>query len=103
MEELDEIRKKKLADLEKELAQQNEAQEQIDNIENFAKKFLTKEALERFGNLKQAHPEKALQFAYAISQGVKSGMIKGLVDDTLMKEVLIQMQPHKRDTIIRRR
>lgn len=101
--DIEEIRKKRKEEIENELAEKAQAQQQIEGMENFAKKFLTKEALERFGNLKQAHPEKAAQFAYAIVQGVQSKMINGLVDDVLMKEVLLQMEPQKKDTIIRRK
>ncbi len=101
--ELDEIRKKKLEELQKQMEEASQVQEEINNIEDFAKKWLTKEALVRFGSLKSAHPEKAVQVTIAIAQGVKSGQIRQLVDDDVLKQVLIQMEPEHKKTIIRRK
>ena len=103
MDSLEDLRKKKLAELQAEMEQAQAVQAEIDNIEEFAKKWLTKEALVRFGSLKSAHPEKAVQVAIAIAQGVKSGQIRQLVDDGLLKAVLTQMEPEKKKTIIRRK
>ena len=44
-----------------ELQEQVKLQEQIAQLENVVKQYLTKEALQRYGNLKVAHPQKAME------------------------------------------
>ncbi len=98
----DEIRKKKLEALQQQFAEQQQVQQQVAQIEETAKQYMTKDALERFGNVKQAHPDKALQIAIAIVQGVQSGQVTQKIDDVMLKEMLKQLQPEKRTTQIRR-
>ncbi|MEK6940990.1 MAG: DNA-binding protein [Nanoarchaeota archaeon] len=99
---IEDIRKKKMEDIQQQISEQQELQQQIQSIENLSKSWLTKEALERFGNLKQAHEQTAFQFALIIAKMVQNNQIKEKVDDKTMREILIQMQPEKRDTKIRR-
>lgn len=101
--ELDDIRAKKLAEIQKQMEEAQALEAQINDIEEFAKKWLTKEALVRFGSLKSVHKEKAVQVALAIVQGVQSGQITKPIDDAVFKEVLLQMEPEKKKTIIRRK
>ena len=98
----DEIRKKKLESLEKQFEEQQQLQQQVVQIEETAKQYMTKDALERFGNIKQAHPEKAVQVAIAIVQGVQSGQVHQKITGDMLKEMLMHLQPEKRKTLIRR-
>ena len=81
-------------------AENSELAQQIKQIEDLAKKYLTKEALLRFGNLKLAHQEKAIQAALAITQMVQSGFNEK-VDDAMLKEILEQLQQEKKETTIK--
>ncbi len=81
MNDIEDIKRKKLEDLQKrylaeqrkELKKQIQLQQQIELLETVAKQFMTKEAISRYGNLKAAHPDKAIQAIAIIAQAVESG------------------------------
>jgi len=110
MPSLDEIRKKKLEDmmrLQQEQSQQQanenaQMQQQIEQMEAIIRQVLTKDALARYGNLKTAHQEKAVQLLLVLFQAMQKGQIRGKVDDSTLKKILEQMTPKKRDIKINR-
>ncbi len=75
-------------EVEKEL----ELKKQIEILENIARKYLSKEALGRYGNLKSAHPDIALKAIVGVAQAVQSGQIKGMITDEKFKEILIDLK-----------
>ena len=103
MDELEEIRKKKLEELkqqqlsaaQQQMGEQAQVQQQIEMLEAIVKKKLTKEAIERYSNVKLAHPEKAMQLLMLISQSINS--IDGMVSDEELKKILMLMEGKKRD------
>ena len=109
MTELDEIRKKKLEELMKlqqNNSQQNseeemQMQQQIQQLEAVVKQAFTKEALERFGNLKAANPEKAIQVLVILAQAMQQDQIQK-IDDYTLKGILKKMTPKKKDINIKR-
>lgn len=104
---LEEIKKRKLQELKKNLEKQKEDQaqlhQQIDMVENFAKKYLDSKAISRFGNLKAAHPEKAIQVTAVIVQAVQSGQIQQKLSDEQFKQLLMNMESKKREIKITRK
>ena len=110
MPTLDEIRKKKLEELmrmqqgklQEQAEQQDQIQQQVEQIESVVRQFFTKEALARYGTLKTAHREKALQLLVVLFQAIQKGQIQGKVDDSTLKKILEQMTPKKRDIKITR-
>jgi len=74
-----------------------ELQQQIALIEETAKKYLDKKALERLGNLKSAYPEKALQVSALIIQNAESGNLKEVINDAQLKQLLINLDGEKRE------
>jgi len=111
MDELDEIKKRKLMELQnqQEESLQNQAQEQqqlqaqIEQLETLVKQFLSKEALQRYGNLKAAHQEKAVQLLVILGQAIQQGQIKEKITDEKLKEILKQLQPEKKEFNIKRK
>ena len=109
MDELEEIKKRKLEELKKsqleQLQQQTNEEEQlkqqIQQLEMIVKQALTKDALERYGNLKAAFPERAVQVLVILTQALQSGQITQVDDDTL-KEILKKISPEKKDIKIKR-
>ena len=108
MSEIDDIRAKRLEELQK--LQQNsvessqeeaQMQQQIQQLESIVKQVMTKEALERYGNLRTAHPEKAVQILVVLAQAIQQGQIKK-VDDSTLKEILRKMIPKKKEFTIKR-
>lgn len=105
MSEIDDIRNKKIEELQKkyisqqkkELKKQIQLQQQIELLETVAKQFMTSDAISRYGNLKAAHPDKAIQAIAIIAQAVESGQLKGKLDDEGFKKLLLQLTPEKRE------
>lgn len=102
---IEDIRQKKFQDFQrkyvsqqkKELKQQIQLQQQIELLENIARQYMTKEAVSRYGNLKSAHPEKAIQAIVIIAQAVESGKLKEKLDDDQFKSLLQQITPEKKE------
>jgi len=110
MPALEEIRKRKLEQLmqlqqdklHQQAQEQSQLQQQIEQMEEVVRQFLAKEALARYGSLKTAHQEKALQLLVILFQAIQKGQIQGKIDDNTMKKVLQQITPQKKDIIIKR-
>src|SRR3990172_5047342 len=104
MDELEEIRKIKLAELravqlgkmQQQSQEEEQLQQQIQQLEAIVKQALTKEALERYGNLKAAYPEKAVQLLIILAQAMQQGKIEK-IDDKTLKEVLKKLSPRKKE------
>jgi programmed cell death protein 5 len=106
MSSLDEIRKKKLEELmraqQAQAEQQAQMQQQVEQIESVVRQFFTKDALTRYGNLKAAHQEKALQLLVILFQAIQKGQVSGKIDDATLRKILEQLTPKKKDIKIRR-
>ena len=110
MPTLDEIRKKKIEEmmgLQQEKTQQQsheqaQIQQQIGQMEKIVKQFFTKEALARYGSLKTAHHERALQLLIILLQAIQKGQIQSKIDDSTLKKVLEQLTPKKKEIKIKR-
>ena len=109
MDELEKIRKKKLEQLQSmqqgniqnQMQEEAQAQEQIGQLEILVKQKLTKDALQRYGNVKAAHPEKAVQLLVVLAQAIQQGQI-GQVDDDTLKQILIKLTPEKKEFKIKK-
>ncbi len=106
MDELEQIRQKKLAELQaqqqNQLEQQQVVQDQINQAEALVKQYLTKEAIERYGNLKIAHTEKAIALLGVLGQMIQAGHIKNQITDEQLKELLKKLEPSKKEFKIKR-
>ncbi|MFC1691625.1 DNA-binding protein [Nanoarchaeota archaeon] len=109
MDELEEIRKKRLKQLqqqqEKSLQQQSEkekVQEQLTQLEFIVKQKLSKQALERYGNIKIAHPETATQLLLVIAHAINNNQVQEITDEQL-KQIIIEIQPKNKDIKIKRK
>ncbi len=106
MDELEEIKKRKLMELQKQqggqIQEQQQLQAQVEQLEATVKQFLSKEALQRYGNLKAAHTDKAVQLLVVLGQAIQQGQIKEKISDEKLKELLKQLQPEKKEFKIKR-
>lgn len=94
MDELESLRQKRMEELQAIAAQQDEQaniSQQIRQLEAIARTLFTREALERFGNIKAAHPEKAVRILASIGQMVQRGIARKISDDDL-KRMLVTLQ-----------
>ena len=79
------------------LQQRMEIQKQIQELENLARAYLSREALSRYGTLKAAHPEKAVQTLVMVAQGVHTGRIKEVITDEHFKQMLMQIESPRKE------
>lgn len=89
--------------IEHDIKEQVKLQQQITVLENIAKQYMTNEAISRYGNLKSAHPELAIQVIAIIAQGIEMGQIREKVNDEQFKELLMRIQKPKKEFKIQRK
>lgn len=83
--------------LQNEYQEQLKLQEQIEQLEMVAKQFLSPDAISRYGTLKSAHPEKAIQSLAMIVQLAQQNKLVGKLTDAEYKALLVQLTPQKRE------
>ena len=110
-EELENLRKKKLQDLQ----QQAELQQELEDEQESQKKqleqqkkrilrsVLTADARERLGRIKVARPEIAESIENQLIMLAQSGQLKNKINDEQLRMLLAKLLPKKRDIKIRRR
>ena len=109
-EELEELRKKKLQELQQQMSLQGNLEEeylQREKIEEQKKMILravlTAQARERLGRIKIARPEVAEAIENQIIILAQSGRLKNKINDEQLRMLLSKLMPKKRDIKIKRR
>lgn len=106
-DELDAIRRKKLAELqqyqsqaaaEQQYREQVQAQRQL-----ILRQILTPEARERLGRIELAYPELKENIENQLIQLAQSGRVKSMIDDATLRQILERVIPRRRDIKIERR
>ena len=101
MSELDEIRQKRMAELQ---AQQQEAQAQFEaQKKQILGQIMTPEARQRLANLKLTKPEMVNQIELQLIQSAQAGSLRGKVTDDQLKVLLRQIAGQKREIKITRK
>ena len=104
-ESIDEIRKKKIEELmrlqQEHQNEQTEFQQQVQQLEAVVKQRLTKDALQRYGNIKAANQQKAMQLLAILGQFIQTGRVEN-IDDDLLKKILARLSEDKRDFQIKK-
>lgn len=105
-DELEQIRQKKLQEMQSRLEERKQLENQQQAIENqkemLLKKILTPEAKSRLTNLKLADPEFAGQLELLILKIYQSGQVSKITDEQL-KKVLLKIKGNKKETKIIRK
>lgn len=99
MDDVEEIRKRKILELQEHIYREQKKEEQYQQIEQIAKSKLTKDALNRFGNINAAYPELAQQVVLLLAQAEK----KVINDDELKRLLMIINKETKREIKIIRK
>ncbi|MFQ5891345.1 MAG: DNA-binding protein [Candidatus Methanofastidiosia archaeon] len=103
MEDVEEIRRKKLEELK---AQQDAEQQRIQQElqkQVFLKQIMTSDARERLVRIKMANPQFAERVELFLIQMAQSGKLGQRIDDNYLKKLLSQLSGKKREFRIRRR
>uniref|UniRef100_A0A7C2NHP0 DNA-binding protein ENN70_08530 n=1 Tax=Archaeoglobus fulgidus TaxID=2234 RepID=A0A7C2NHP0_ARCFL len=108
MDELEEIRRRKLMELQKQKELEELQKEQMRRQIEAQKKailraILEPEAKERLSRLKLAHPEIAEAVENQLIYLAQSGRIQSKITDQMLVEILKRVQPKKRETKIIRK
>jgi len=105
-EELEQLRRRRLAELQRAAAEEDrraEVQQQVQNQKQaILKRILTTEARQRLTNIKMVKPEFADQLELQLIQLAQSGRVKLPISDAQLKEALVRLQPQRKDIKIRR-
>lgn len=105
-EEIEELRRRRLLELQKRLAQEQQQVQMQQRIEMekqaILRRILTADARQRLNNLKMVKPEFASQLELQLIQLAQQGRIDPPITDQQLKEILIRLQSGRRDIRIRR-
>jgi len=103
---MEELRRRRLLDLRRRLAQEQQRiqmQEQIEmEKQAILRRILTSDARQRLTNLKMVKPEFADQLELQLIQLAQQGKISIPITDEQLKEILIRLQSGRREIKIRR-
>jgi programmed cell death protein 5 len=106
-EELEELRKKRLSELHRQMAEEQrevQMQRQMEaKKENLLRTILSPEARQRLTNLKMVKPEFTEQLEMQLIQLAQQGKISTPLPDAQLRQILVQLQSRKREPTIRRR
>jgi len=109
-EELENLRKKKLQELQQQAALEESLEEQENQKKQFEEQkkailrsILTADARERLGRIKVARPEVVEQIENQLIMIAQSGQLKNKINDEQLRMLLSKILPKKRDIKIKRR
>ncbi len=105
--ELMALRQKRMAELQQQAQNQAAQQEQAERFEmqkqNALRQILTPEARDRLANIRLANPQMAASVESQLIQLAQSGRLAGVIDDTMLRNILAQISPQRREITIERR
>jgi programmed cell death protein 5 len=109
-EELENLRKKKLQEMQEQAAYQEQVEEQEEQQKQLEEQkktilraILTNEARERLGRIRIARPEMAESIENQLIMLAQSGKLKNKINDEELRMLLSKVLPKKRDIKIKRR
>ena len=108
-DELTDLRRRRLEQLQRDYASQTDTktteeaqlQQQVEQLEGMVKQHMTKDALQRYGNIKLGHPERATQTLVILAQLMQTGRVSE-INDTMLRDVLMRTSPPKKEFNIRK-
>ena len=106
-DELDAIRRRKLAELQQAqdqaFAQQQYRDQAQAQRQSILRQILTPEARERLGRIELAYPELKESVETQLIQLAQSGRVQRMIDDETLRQILERVIPKRRDIKIERR
>ncbi len=110
MNELEDLKRRKLeamqrqyhGQMQQQADEEQQAKEQVAALEQAVKERLSKDALQRYGNIKTADPEKAIQLLVVLGRLIQLGKV-GMINDDYLKTVLEKISMQRRETKIIRK
>jgi programmed cell death protein 5 len=104
--ELEELRRRKMAELQRQRDQQAAAQDHQAQVDEqkaaIMRQILSPEARDRLATVKMAYPEVARAVEDQLIRLVQAGQINRQIDEPTLKSILRKVAPQKRDITIER-
>ena len=100
--ELEEIRRKKLLELQRALLERQRAEQLEVQKQAMLRSILTAQARQRLANIKLVRPEFATQLELQLIRLAQAGQIRVPITDTQLKQILAKIQAGRREIRIRR-
>lgn len=105
-EELEQLRKRRLLELQQRIAQEQrriQAEQQLERQKQAVlRRILAFDARQRLTNLKMVRPEFAEQLELQLIQLAQQGRVNIPITDQQLKEILMKLQSRRREIKIRR-
>lgn len=102
--ELEALRQKRLAEMQTSQQQIEDQRRQVEaQKQNILRQILTPEARDRLANIRVANLELASSVEMQLIHLAQSGRIQGVIDDTMLKDILKNLAPARREITIERR
>jgi programmed cell death protein 5 len=105
--ELEELRRRKISEIQRQRDQQAMAEEQSKQVEAnrqaIMRQILTPEARQRLGTVKIAYPDLAVAVEDQLIRLAQSGRNDRQVDDATLRQILRKVAPQKREISIERK
>ncbi|HYT00467.1 MAG TPA: DNA-binding protein [Thermoplasmata archaeon] len=106
-DELDMIRRRKMAELQQAQAQASADQQYREQVQaqrqQILRQILSPEARERLGRIELAYPELKESIENQLIQLAQSGRVQRIIDDATLRQILERVIPRKREIKIERR
>ena len=106
-QELDAIRRRRMAEITQQAQQQVAAEAQARQVasqrQSILRQILTPEARERLGRIELAYPEVAESVESQLIALAQSGRVQSQIDDRTLQDILRRVVPKKREIKIERR
>ncbi|MDA1197108.1 MAG: hypothetical protein O2779_04045 [Nanoarchaeota archaeon] len=81
-------------------ATQEQQAQQVAQLEMACKQKMTKDAIERYSNVKAGHPDKAMKVLQIIGLGIQSGQLQETIEGDQLKELLLKIDTPQREVTI---
>lgn len=105
--ELQAVRQRRMMEMQQQIQNQAAHEEQAKRMEmqkqSALKQILTPEARQRLANIRLANPQMADSVETQLIQLAQSGRLQGIIDDTMLRNILRQIAPQRREITIERR
>lgn len=105
--ELEELRRRKMAELQRQGEQQSAMEQQAQAMEAqrqaILRQLMTPEARDRLANVRMAYPDIARLVEDQLIRLAQMGQLNQQIDDPTLKQILRKVSPHKREINIERK
>lgn len=105
--ELEALRQRRMMELQQQQQHSAAAEERAQHMEaqkqTILRQILTPEARDRLGTVKMTRPDIVEMVEMQLIQLAQSGRLTGMVDDRMLRDILRQLSPQRREISIERR